>query len=277
LEYYYFKQKSGLYYRTTYAIDSTKAEIIVFGSSRASHHYVPDVFEDNLKLSFYNCGREGNFLLYNYAIFRAIVKRHKPKIVIFDINPTELYHNKESYERLSSLLPYYGEHSEIREIVEFKSHYEKYKFVSRIYPYNSALLTIAIGNIGLNKFRKNDNKGYVALDGHLQDTIMKDIELAFGVSDPNIENVVLEIVQYCNINNIKLIFLQSPMFGKVQHSGSAKYFEKLALENKIIYWDFTNSKEFLNKPSFFQDALHLNEIGADYFSQLVVKKINNLY
>jgi len=33
-------------YRTTYVMDSTKADILVFASSRASHHYVPEIFED---------------------------------------------------------------------------------------------------------------------------------------------------------------------------------------------------------------------------------------
>ena len=82
LEYFYFKQKSGLQYRTTYSIDSTRAEILVFGSSRANHHYVPEVFEDSLKMSFYNTGRDGNRLLYNFAVFSSILKRDTPKIVI---------------------------------------------------------------------------------------------------------------------------------------------------------------------------------------------------
>ncbi len=90
IKHFYFKQVAGLYNRTTYAIDSTTADILVFGSSRANHHYVPEVFEDSLKMSFYNTGRDGNFLLYNTAIFKAIIKRHKPKIVILDFNPGDL-------------------------------------------------------------------------------------------------------------------------------------------------------------------------------------------
>jgi hypothetical protein len=69
LRHYYFSQTSGSWYRTTYSIDSTRADILVFGSSRANHHYVPEVFEDSLNMSFYNTGQDGNLILNNYAIF----------------------------------------------------------------------------------------------------------------------------------------------------------------------------------------------------------------
>ena len=39
LEYFYFKQESGLLYRTTYSLDSTHADFLVLGSSTANHHY----------------------------------------------------------------------------------------------------------------------------------------------------------------------------------------------------------------------------------------------
>ena len=45
LRYFYFKQESGMPYRTTYSIEKTTADILIFGSSRANHHYHPDVFE----------------------------------------------------------------------------------------------------------------------------------------------------------------------------------------------------------------------------------------
>ena len=73
LKFFYFRQESGDGYRTTYAIDSTIADILIFGSSRANHSYVPEIFEDKLHYTFYNTGRDGNFILYNYAIFKAII------------------------------------------------------------------------------------------------------------------------------------------------------------------------------------------------------------
>ena len=45
LQYFYFKQKSGLLYRTTYSLDSTRADLLVLGSSTATHHYNSEIFE----------------------------------------------------------------------------------------------------------------------------------------------------------------------------------------------------------------------------------------
>lgn len=71
LRYFYFKQESGLQYRTTYSIEKTRADVLIFGSSRANHHYNPIVFENRLKQSYYNVGRDGNFIFYHSAVLKG--------------------------------------------------------------------------------------------------------------------------------------------------------------------------------------------------------------
>lgn len=276
IRHFYFTQESGLYYRTTFAIDSTNADILVFGSSRANHHYVPEVFEDSLGLSFYNSGRDGNFLLFNYAVFKSIVRRYTPKILLFDVNPDELNYEKTDYERLSALFPYYKNHNEIRSTVELKSPFEKYKLISEIYPFNSSLITIIIGNLELNKSRKTDKKGYVPLENQIKDPLLHKIEPPKNSIDENKMNAISDIIKYCNTNNIRLIFIQSPMFAIVGKTTSSEYFEKVAWEKKAIFWNFINDQEFLHNPEYFQDQDHLNDKGAILFSKLVAQKINDL-
>jgi len=72
LQYFYFKQESGFLYRTTYAIEKTKADVLIFGSSRASRHYNPNIFTNRIHLSCYNVGHDGNFILYQYAVLNAV-------------------------------------------------------------------------------------------------------------------------------------------------------------------------------------------------------------
>jgi hypothetical protein len=167
---FYFTERSGLHYRTTYSIDSTNAEILVFGSSKANHNYVPDLFEKAFHASFYNAGRDGAGIFYHLAVLKSNLRRHKPKIIIFDYTG-KFDRNRESYDRLSSLLPYYQGHKEIRSIIEMRSPFEKIKLLSRIYPFNSMLFTIIIGNMKLNSSRKPDDKGYVALHREWPDKI----------------------------------------------------------------------------------------------------------
>ena len=68
---------------------------------------------------------------------------------------------QDSYDKLSALLPYYKNHSEIRKIVDLKSNLEKFKMLSHIYPFNSTLSYIILGNTNYNQKRRNEINGYV--------------------------------------------------------------------------------------------------------------------
>ena len=59
--------KGGDNGRNNYICDSLRTDILVFGSSRAIHHYNPLILTDSLGLSCYNCGQDGNGSILNYA------------------------------------------------------------------------------------------------------------------------------------------------------------------------------------------------------------------
>ena len=90
VRHYYFRQKAGRQYRATYTIENTKAEILIFGSSQAFGNYDPDTLEKKLHLTCYNSGSAGQFILYDYATLRAVLKRYTPKMVFLDLVDGEL-------------------------------------------------------------------------------------------------------------------------------------------------------------------------------------------
>jgi hypothetical protein len=275
LKHYYFKQTSGLLYRTTFAIDSTTAEMLVFGSSHANHHYVPEIFEEKLKMSFYNIGRDGNYLLYNYAVFKSIINRYSPQIVLFDLNLDELNYNKDNYDRLSALLPYYSNHPEIRNVVNLKSPYEKIKLLSATYSYNSFLLTIISGNIGTNKILKGERKGFIPLVMTLNDSTLTEYKSEKTELDKNKIKFLSEIIDICKLKNIKLFFVISPLYFIVSNDDSTLKLKEIAKNSGIVFLDFTNDSAFSGFPSFFQDSEHLNENGAKVFSAKVAEQISS--
>ena len=121
LRHYYFKETSGFHFRTTYSMDSAKSDILVFGSSSANHHYVPEVFEDSLKMTFYNTGRDGDGILFQTAILVSALKRYSPKLIILDYSD-DFKKNGDGYDSPTSLLPYYRTHKEVRKYIELKAH-----------------------------------------------------------------------------------------------------------------------------------------------------------
>jgi hypothetical protein len=276
LRYYYFKENSGLHYRTTFAVDSTDADVLIFGSSPANHHYVTELFEQQLNLISYNCGRDGNSFLYSYAVFRSIIRRHIPKIVIFDLNPGELIYDSRDYDRLSSLLPYCKTHPEINNIVELRSPWEKLKLRSQIYPFNSGILTIITGNLEFNRIRKADALGYVPLSGHLPDTVLQRFTYYDGKMDPNKINAVNDIKTFCANNNILLILIESPLYAEVNRTKSSIYFSNLKSGKNLIFKSYLNQNEYIGNSRLFNDEYHLNDEGARYFTAKVIQTIKDL-
>jgi hypothetical protein len=275
LRHLYFRQKSGVYYRATYSIDSTVADVIVFGSSRANHHYVPSVFEDSLKLTFYNSGRDGNFLLYNYAVFKAVTLRHKPRLIIFDISPGDLAKDDNSYLRLSSLLPYCRTHPEIRKVALLRGPYEELKQISEIYPFNSMLLTVIEGNIKKENAYEIMQKGYVPLSGVMNN--QENAEITWSgtkFSDNNVMNAIKDIVQICEMHNIKLVFINSPYYRSEKSEEFDLLMESYTKDEGIRYFNYSMNSFFQSNPELFQDNQHLNHKGAVIFSQMICKELN---
>ena len=281
LKYFYFKQKSGLLYRTTYAIDSTTAEILVFGSSRANHHYVPAVFEERLGHTFYNSGRDGSFLLSNYGVFKAVINRYRPVVVIFDLNPEEIGYAARNYERLSDLLPYYQGHPEIRSVVSLRGPFEKFKMISAIYPYNSLLTNIILGNLDLNKSRNPDDRGYIPIaPGTVRPDRASDLperKPPDDAPDINMISALQDIIRICEQKQIKLLFVQSPHQNIRPESRYDSIFSEICAHRRVDYCNMSDSLVFKNHPALFNDSKHLNANGAYLFSKMVSARIKETF
>lgn len=275
LRYFYFKQESSLQYRTTYSIEKTTSDILIFGSSRANHHYDPDVFEKRLNLSYYNVGRDGNYILYHSAVLKGVLKRYSPKIVILDLNGWEFQKTNDSFDYLSSLLPYYKTHPEMRSIIEMKSKFEKIKMLSYIYPFNSSLFTIAIGNTEFNKKRRGDVKGYVPLtrvwNGSIQ---IESISTNYEIDSVKIK-AYESFIHDCIKSKVNLFIACSPYFIESSHSDySIRVGQEIAKKNNIRFFDFSKDSVFTNNSKLFADIGHLNETGARLFTNMVIDDIS---
>lgn len=269
LEYYYFKQESGFQHRTTISMDETNADILVFGSSRANHHYNPDVFINSLNKTFYNTGRDGNFIFYQTAVLKSILRRYKPKLILYDFSGKFSY-VQEDYDRLSSLLPYYRKHREIRDIVNLRSSFEPLKNLSSIYPYNSTLANIVIGNSNLGKKGK---KGYVSLMGEWNEPLNEHKSIDKYEVDENKLAIFNEFLDLCKQNDIPLLVFVSPVFYTYDKDYSITLCKQICNEKNIPFYDFTKDERFLKSPQLFDDKEHLNDSGAKLYSKITLNII----
>lgn len=277
LSYFYFRQKRGEQYLITYSIEKTKADFLIFGSSRANHHYRPNIFEKRLDLSCYNAGLDGCFILYNYAVLKAILRRYSPKIIILDFRRREFAKSQDNYDRLSFLLPYYRSHPEIRSIIELKSPYEKFKLLSSIYPYNSSMLIIAGANAMITKKRREDISGYVPLKGIWNSSIQIDENSVNYELDSTLVKTYESFIQDCIYSKAKLYIICSPYFIKFNHTDfSVTVAKKIAKKYNVKFLDYSKDSIFINNSKLFFDPNHLNDEGAILFSNMLIDSISEV-
>lgn len=271
LKHYYFKQKSGLLYRTTYSIDSTKANFVVFGSSRANHHYVPSVFENKFNTTFYNCGRDGCNMIYSVAVLSAVVDRYKPKQIVFDFIPGDLGSSEE--DKLSPLLPYRNNPA-IKPYIKYNSQFEKYKLLSKMYPYNSLLTNIIVGNLAANKKRSMNEEGYVALDKIMPDEPKKVFEAKPII--PLRAKILDDILFKLNQKQIPVVVVISPSYLSYKPDNA----EAVTIKNICSKYNNAKFINYENSPDFddhqlFSDNFHLNNTGAIKFSKDLSARLMN--
>ncbi len=273
---FYHSQTSGWEYRTKYSIEDTKADILIFGASRAQQQYNPVYFEERMQQTCYNVGRDGEPVLYYYAVLKAILSRHLPKIIILDIENGVFKESESSYDRISILLPFYKSHPEMRSIIDFRSPYEKLKLQSNIYPYNSMLLKIVKGNIKSGNKEKVDMNGYLPLLRSLNEPVRTvDLSKPYNL-DSNKLNCYKAFVNDCKTANIKLYIVNSPYyFNSIGKDISMEIAKDIAYKNSIDFIDFSKDDFFLKSPQLFDDTVHVNMAGAKIFSNKMIDSIQS--
>lgn len=269
LDYLYFKQTTGSLYKTTYSLEQCKEDALVFGSSRATHHYRPDIFEKELNMSFYNTGKNGSYIFYQTALLKSILKRTAPKLIIYDFYGSLCYEESD-YDRLSLLLPYYNRHPEIRDIVNLRSEFESIKNLSRIYAYNSSPAKIALGL--LSKNTEKESNGYVPL--HKEFGNLAKIEFRDSCElDINKIKAFKEFIDLCKSKEIPLVVVFSPVFFENSEDFMLQKAKEICDEAKIEFYDFSKETYFAKKRDYFSDEIHLNDEGAKIFSSQLAKLI----
>ena len=276
IEHFYFKVKYGQTVRINYAITKATENVIIFGSSHASHHYQSATLEDSLRLSTYNTGIDGESILYHYCVLGAILSRAKPKIVILDLDLDEFVKNKKAYNVLYLLLPYYNKYEEMQPIINLRSNYESVKAVSNLYRYNSLLLPVILNNA---MYRRDDShKGYTPLYGTLN---VKNIDFSQRDTTSELDmikiNIFRSFIQKAKSSHSDVFVFVSPAFQKdKKNTSTIEIAAKICSEEKAFFINHNASGFFNNSIEYFKDISHLNDQGAKIYTKQVFLEIQTL-
>lgn len=256
--------------RDNYICNTAKEDILIFGSSRAVHHYNPLILEDSLDMSCYNCGDDGNGIILSYGRLVMAKPRHMPKVIIHDVSPEfDLFAN-DNHKYLGWLKNRYDRKG-IKEIFDVIDKTERYKMYSQMYRYNSKFLlnlfvylTKTATDTGVNGFRPL----------HSDMDTMK-------ISKKNDESKQYDFdpVKLRFINNFieqskgaKLIFVVSPMWYGMDTNKTLPL-QDICHNQEIAFIDFSNNQKYVHNNLYFTDGTHLNATGADEFTKDLIKEL----
>jgi hypothetical protein len=266
--------KGGYIGHHNYILHQSKEDILIFGSSRAIHHYNPQIIEDSLGLSCYNCGQDGNGIVLFYGWWQLIKDRHCPKMIIYDVNPSfDLLVEDGNTKYLGWLRSEY-DNDDVKQIFEDIDPTEKYKMQSLMYRYNSKFLQNVIDYV--HPIFQISPNGYLPLKGDLDKMKLKKYKVEDELNYDGQKLDYLEsFINDAKKRKVKLSFVASPLwYGK-----NDKHFEPLieiCHKHGVHFYNFSNDTNYVRHDEMFKDGTHLNACGADKFTKQMCNKYLHL-
>lgn len=255
-----------------YIANECEADVLIFGSSRAQHHYDTSILSDSLCMSVYNCGLDGCGSILSLGRFLLLTERYTPKIVIVDIFSNYDVNEGDNTKYISTLRRF-KHHKCLDGVFNLVSPFEKYKNFSNLYCYNGQVVKLTVD------FWKADNsskQGYIPMCGNIKgDASIEEPEQVYRW-DKSKKAALEEIIRICRERQILLLFAMSPYFtGNNDHAYKvvAQFSEDLGVP---FLYHFTDSF-FARRPEYFADRSHLNEVGAELYSSMIAHEIKEIY
>ncbi|MBR6746878.1 MAG: hypothetical protein IKL83_05825 [Muribaculaceae bacterium] len=247
--------------------------VLIMGSSRAIHHYDCKIMEDSLGVGVYNCGVDGNGILFQYGRLSLLLERYTPRMIIYDAMPRFDISGVDDVTRnLAWLRRWYGLSETLDTLFRDISDSERFKLLSNLYRYNGDFMQLLSDNI--KPMQEVAYKGYKPLYGEIDYTPEKECE-HIEEWNPLKLKYFKKLIALCKQKNISLVVVYSPWLGK-ENSLSLTRLTELCDENDIPIIDYYGVEEFNNNPMLFQDASHLNDEGAKAYTKSVVGRIRRL-
>ena len=261
-----------MWLKTPYVVEKVDADVIIIGASTASHHYVTSMIEDSLGLSVYNCGQDGCFYLYQNCLINMVLDRYKPKKIIWDIQPERVnaIGVGNEYQNIRYLSPYYGKNSWATDYINSEEKMTTLKMKSQMFAYNSKILN---SMFPLVMKGSTTEKGYIPLpsEGYEYPKLREDyIDESEYLVDKEKLDIFAATVERCKKEGVELLIIGSPGYAHVNkaYKSAVADLKKVAAQYGCDIHDYADY--YLNDPTKFKDAGHLNHKGAVAFTEMII-------
>ncbi len=257
-----------------YVCKDAVEDVIIMGSSRASHHYVPQIITDSLGLSCFNAGQDGNGIILQYGRWKMISERYTPKMIIYDVNPAFDLTVSDNMAYIDRLKPF-GSDEPVRNYVAELFPMERLKLFSKMYKYNYKWIEIVHDCI---RNKGDEMKGYIPLKGVMRQEMIERNAHLNKHKQLNFDKVKLHyldlLIAECLEKGTKFVLVASPLYGHQQDVDDIfKPVNEIAKKYDVPFYNYYDS-EYSQQAVLFKDSHHLNDDGAKAFTKEITSRID---
>lgn len=254
---------SKFHKRSKISLEQLDYDVVYFGSSRAIHHFHTPILNESLESSHFNMGWAAVNPREIYAAVSIYLKKNrKPRTIIIQLDNEQ---NDTTIDALAKqdvlrVFPCYKSLDYLDENLKFEHKFPLLTFVKN-------------RDLGWREWLKmafkNDapirDYGYVGLGikNNFRSSAVVD------TAQVMVKNRWIEMaINECKNYSINVVLLTTPYFriAKSENFNALKFYS-------VPYYNFSDS---LNSRIFYTDNSHLNALGADSFTRLMLKVVKEI-
>ena len=265
--------KGGVEKEFSNLFEKDNHEVLILGSSRANHHYVPEVIEKQWNVECYNGGFDGNGVILAYPIICNVIERQKPKLLIYEVSVgfdiVENVEDANNTRYISNLKPYYR-NEKASEVIASVSGNEILKLHSALYRHNSSLIPLVIDNLTTRKGRID---GYTPLYKIYKPEKGASSKKAIYTLDSLKLDYLEKLASLNKEKDLDIIWVASPQYYPDYDNSIYEVAKNIASKYDVPFMDYTKDKRFVGHEMYFSDPTHMNDTGARMFTNIFVNEV----
>lgn len=252
-----------------YEISATAMpDILILGSSRSTHHYVPQLIENVRGEDVYIAGQDGNGVVMMWPVMRYMAERKMPRLVIYDLTSAFDIFEDSPEKYLRYVRPLWGRNQAVDSIISEIDAVEPLKLVSCAYRYNGSLPSLVKGLRGGEVFVD----GYSPLEGEFK--VGNEANTAISTQEASALKLRFfdEMMDFASVRGIDMLFVISPTYDAKPTSEYKVLKDKIAAHGFEVV-DLGTDTAFAGHTELFKDPDHLNSAGAKILTEKILSAI----
>ena len=252
----------------------TKAELAVFGSSRAFIQINPKILEEETKLNSYNFGLNGSKFKMQFYRFNIYLKHNpKPKVVVWNLDTFSFSHIDEVFQP-NQYVPFMLWNRDLYKALDEYKSTNVWDFILPLYRYRDQVYWK--DQISRSKKEKLGKDGLFRKEGFMSYDRKWDVNWAKMKkknSDFDFHDYQLleDLIKRCKKENIKLVFTIAPEFYKGQdymlnRDEVINRYKTTLQKYNLPLLDYSEDT-ISYQQKYFYNTTHMNNKGADVFTK----------